>query len=508
MPIPQFLASHENSNSGATNPQLYIYRDIDRIPLGVTTSTEAANATYLTTTIPTNHVVRHKQYIYWLTPVNSSSECGIYRSSDLGETWEFALDTNAAGGVIGNEQSYIFNMMIDGTPTLCWFGADGNSAQYRFSMSTDGTTWTTNSVTASTIGSGSAGFILFHSFTPVGNYLYFTGNTGSVTLNTSIVRIDWTKAGSVTIAESQEITASHPVGDFCQFNGKLYHFRLDGTSSATTTNIFEVSGLAMTVAQTFTHTAAGSLSTNNYAQWAAFSDGTNMYLFHYANNADGWLVKQIDSGLTVTDITSSVIPTYLSTNTGGQESRVHVMVDPLSDPTTPDIYLYCFNQDVDYGNQRSITPWFVYKWNGPSSLLTLEGGVGSIFDLITWNKTTRGGSQGYFQLYLDDKTSPHVEIIGKATQTNAVKIQFQLFSSDSTRTVKVSGFFEEKSTADALHPAQATLSNPSHGSLVSNVIENLTTDNGATTYLVTWESGTDGIANKESYIFTLKVENQ
>ena len=96
----------------------------------------------------------------------------------------------------------------------------------------------------------------------------------------------------------------------------------------------------------------------------------------------------------------------------------------------------------------------------------------------------------------------------KATQSNgSVRIQFTIYGQLGTEVVDVNGYYIDRTSGDAYSTTQATLSNASHGTIISNEIQGLIAD-GGTIYQVTWEALTDGITEGEDYGFNLHVALQ
>jgi len=181
------------------------------------------------------------------------------------------------------------------------------------------------------------------------------------------------------------------------------------------------------------------------------------------------------------------------------------MVDTVTDPANPAIYIYHTNN----GSYSATTTqmWSIYQWNGNSSQITLQDTGGDVSDACPWNRFSQGTtvSQQNGSLVF----GPHVEITGTQTVLTgpgSIRFSFKLFSSTGSQIVTVRGFFG--TVNDEYAATAASLTNPSHGSMNGNINENLTADNGATTYEITWNSGTDGIAQQQAYKFVFNVRVQ
>jgi hypothetical protein len=111
---------------------------------------------------------------------------------------------------------------------------------------------------------------------------------------------------------------------------------------------------------------------------AGFSDGTLRYVFCYdiqANN--GFRVFQVDNALTVTDLTTTVLPAELQSIAGRGGTfpatplvntyRIRILHDSNTNPAAPEWHIY-----LAQGNVAG-TPWSVYKWNGNAAVIGNAG---------------------------------------------------------------------------------------------------------------------------------------
>jgi len=296
----------------------------------------------------------------------------------------------------------------------------------------------------------------------------------------------------------------------------LYHARFtSATAAATVTNIYEIDKSYATLVQTINHASGrpgGSAGNTNTMKWDMFTDGTNMYLFHALGDGSTGTVSnrisvfQLDSALTVTDITSTVISagSYLTTN-NGSNVVLRILVDQVTNPASPTYYLYCSNNTTNA--LLSAVPWVVFQWNGNAAPMTLVGTVGRVSDKVNFGAHRTQGAP-FFSRNSLAQISPHVEILARAIQANGtIFIQFSLFSQTGTQVLRVRGFFADLATQE-YSVSPATLINPSHGNINGAYVENLVGNNGATIYQVTWNAPTDGITNGDRYSFNFEVEVQ
>jgi hypothetical protein len=518
MTIPQFLTLSSFTNVLPGNAELFIstgqtYFNYATLSGGVGTIEDgnSSNQTY----VDGFRVVRFKNGFYVSCGSSTSGEGGIFRSLDNGATWTrvFRWVTALPNGFGASLNNGVFQHLhvinINGVPTLC-YNVDNTGGNAYYAKSTDGTTWTAATIVLpggfTTQGS--------QNDTIVGTTVYYTPSQAGAT--THIWYIDFSATGAGRLGLTTNLSASYGCGAFCYFNGKLYHARFtSGSASSTTTNLYEIDKSFATLVATITHPtghpSSNFSSPNDTVKWDMFTDGINMYLFHAitagsgASGAPLISVYQFDSALAVTDITATVLPTYFDSGSTNGNMILRILVDQVTNPASPQYFLFSC---TDAGNVYNIpTPWVVWKWNGNASLMTLEGSVGQVTDKINFGAHRSQGSPFFSQNSLG-QISPHVEILGRATQANGtIFIQFSLYSQTGAQTLKVRGFFADLATQEYSVSA-ATLLNPSHGTMNGAYIENLIGDNGATIYQVTWNAPTDGITSGDTYSFNLETQVQ
>jgi hypothetical protein len=233
---------------------------------------------------------------------------------------------------------------------------------------------------------------------------------------------------------------------------------------------------------------------------AMFVDGSNLYCFVYASTtAVGWRCYQVTSSFTVSDITSSVIPLAMTGSTGGGNSPTTSRAWPFIDHeasigASPAIFL---NYAV---NGVAGTPFTMYRWNGPASLMTIEDSGGDQSHAIGYMHGPDGGEYAW--------TSGEDTVLITATTpvSGGVRVSFQLFSATGTDMVSMRAWCSDAATE---YPTTAAIfSNPSVGTLTmaDTVNTGLTADNGTTTYQVTWVAGAGGNGFANGQRAKLKLE--
>lgn len=477
MGIPQFLAL--NNQTGT--PQLQYYRGGTVTPIG---TAFASAETLGVTTQPGQRVVHFYGNLYAFV------RGAVYISTDAGQIWTVSFTPPLIDAA--PQIKTIAVIMLNGTPTLCiGYKSTDSTISLRMSRTTDGVTWT-NSATFSSFAD--AGFVGFQSETIYGGQLY--------ALSPSVGRYLVMNFGTLTASVSGVIPGVGGLQelDFTIFNNILYAVV---PNTATNVAFYRIAGTSF-VAVTSFNFASGNLDTTN-GKNALFVDGTNMYaLVFSAGTALVWHLLQLTSALAITEITSTVLPSTMLANQTNA-SRCRVVVDTVTDPATPAIYIYHTADGTVAANAAQM--WSVYQWNGNAAQLTLQDTGGLVAHAIPWNTYSQGTtvSQQNGSLVF----GPHAEIVGTQTLASGVgsiRVSFKLFSTSGSQLVTVRGFFTD--VLGEYATSSATFTDPSAGNLNGNVIENLTANNGLTTYEVTWSSGSDGIAQQEAYKFVLNVRPQ
>jgi len=475
MGIPQFLAL--NNQTGT--PQLRYYRGGSVIPIGQSFGTAE---TFNADTQPSQRVVHFFGKLYAFV------RGAVYVSTNAGQNWTSTFVPPSIDAA--TQIKIIAVMLINGTPTLCIaYKSTDSTTALRLSRTTDGVSWTNSSTFYSFT---SASWVGFQGDTIFGSQLY--------SVSCSVANYLVMNFGTLTAAVSGALPASGGAQelDMTIFNNKLYML----VPGASTALFFELNGTSFVQVASFSFGV--SLDTTD-GKNTIFVDGTNMYaLVFLAGTTLSWRCLQITSALAITNITSTVVPAAMQSNQVAS-SRCRVMVDTVTDPANPAIYIYHTANGTIAANTSQM--WSVYQWNGNGALMTLQDTGGDVADACPWNRYSQGTtvSQQNGSLIF----GPHVEIVDTQTILSGpgtIRFSFKLYSSSGSQIVTVRGFFG--TSTDEYAVTTATLTDPSNGTMNGNINENLTADNGITTYFITWNSGTDGIAQQQSYKFVFNVRPQ
>jgi hypothetical protein len=381
-------------------------------------------------------------------------------------------------------------MQVAGVPTMVVVYASAIGTEWRIATSIDGTTWNTSAVITGAFHNNTerpiikpivVGQLLWFFTANNTNLLYYMGV--NPTLNT-ITTILAAGVGGCVSNFSGFLLPTHLI-----WNGVHYavSHSTDNTGKHT---LYSFDGATFTVVTDLNLTSVlGGNNTNRDTRYAAFTDGTDLYCIMMGRFTGagflGWYCWRVEPNLTVTDVTVAVMPTSLSpyvTPAKDQDGGWGVLVDQEANPGgVPEIYLYY------RANGTATTPWAVYKWNGNATLMgnggaaTGVGGDGShsmAFDQL--------GSGKVF--YSEDQLDVSIELIEQALGGQTVS--FRLYSATGTETVDVDFFYNDES--EAANTGPASILNASAGAIVSDVIEGLTADNGATLYTVLWDTTPTG----------------
>ena len=315
---------------------------------------------------------------------------------------------------------------------------------------------------------------------------------------------------------------------WCVFNDGVYMARPDARASSTTVNIYRListglgtsttEGNGSQIVATITHTA-GDVANNNI-KWDMFTDGTNMYLFHFHNNSEGWLCHQIDSSFVVTDLTSTVLPEYLTyvndtTVTSATTSGVvRVLIDQVTNPTSPRYFIYANTNTTSIssaGIPSNSVPWRIYQWQGNASEMAYIDQGGGVLHAFNFGATKTSDQGPWFAERFFNVVSPNITIVDRDyLPSGQIRIYYQVRYTSShpanlfnVRTIRVIGLY---GTDGDLATSQATLTNTSAGTLVGNAATGISINSGI--YFVDWDRAADGITENTKYSFRLAVSNE
>lgn len=399
----------------------------------------------------------------------------IYRTTDGGLSWS-SVHTLSLASLISNNMKTFGIIDNGGVPYLVCFYLTTTLTQWRAASSPDGTTWTAHGpfTTAST-GTGVAiSSEMIHN----GVMYVLRTNTGTASVPEIIFyNFAANAGGSFSVPITGILNWS---GVFTVYRNTLYMFgRAGGTGFAT---LYDLSTGTPVVAATTS--AVVLTSPGAGGRWAeGFTDpGTgDLIVIYWATAALGWKVFRFSPALAPTEITGTVLPVGLTGTTSGgnspSNSRIRTFVDQEANPgADASVYLY-YAADAVPG-----TGMVMYRWNGVSSLMTVEDTGGDTSDALSVNSDMDGGQYSFSNGEKTLQPSGWVSVVG------GVRFTFKLFSDSGTDPVKVRAYVRRSAT-ESRTKTPVELTNSSHGTLsgagAGNFNQGLTADNGVTTYQVT-----------------------
>ena len=312
---------------------------------------------------------------------------GIYKkddptTDDITDTWTIAL-TFTAPETAQARTSGLHVVHINDSPWLVCVKARTADTSWGWAKF-DGTTWTQDAA-----GTTGPDFDSIHDVCVYRNVLYMIGNNVAVP-----DAMSYDPATNTFVNLVEPFASSRGNVEMCVYNDRLLCVYL--TASPAVVHLAEFTGGAwVDIPGSAGHTAP----TAGYASAASalFTDGTDLYAMVPATD-DGWRCLKWDSDLgTPTNISATVLPaSLLGAADGGQygqgaptypieDGRFIACVDQETDPTTADIQLF---QSIDC--KTAGTPWTLWKWNGPSTLITVVDVGGNVFHAIPSGLTAGG----------------------------------------------------------------------------------------------------------------------
>lgn len=330
------------------NPGMKLFRVS---PLGQTLIHDF-NANYTTgsfydaNTFLPNYAVQFGKYIYNLLPDT------LYRYDTIsGTNTAFRAATGFVFQNIYEHSGGIF-LSFDGTEWYLTFIYVNNTNQwraerYRFSNRT----WTT---------SGAFGNV-GDNIQP--QFKYFFNNSVFWFCNGLCHRFDTLSQAYSTVGG---FTGDHRATSMAMHNNNIY---LASTTTTTTVVIYIFVGGAWNIVQTVSGLTSASTASPN----RLFSDGTNMYLLVYTNQASvGWRCFQIDgSSPTPPEVSTSVLPSFLRQSGLTTSVFKGFHVDSHTNPASPEIWL---TYTAAWNTAGSSLAW--YRWMGPATQMQYGGDAG------------------------------------------------------------------------------------------------------------------------------------
>jgi hypothetical protein len=472
MAIPNIYCPHYR---GTGVPQ--IYELVNGISLNQIGSDLAGTLeTFFNEDSMTNHIIefKGKRYYWHRTEIKEENEGGA-------GTWGVA---HTVGSPSNEIKSGLYTCLRNGVLNLIGLASAGGgfTAAVRF----DGTTWTNISLaTGSPIRAGAA--IVFNNklYWAVWNTIYVYDPVVD-----SIATVSGTGGSFATVCK-----------DFAIVNGNLF---VAGYNNSSSSGALQEAKLWMLEDTGFTlkHSFTGlnnDFSGSVHGRPLLFTHDNSGLVF-ICTGEDGvggslgdqayHIQKPGTGSQVVTDITTSVIPSQF--RVGGAEvvagSRYYLFTDTQNSasPTSPDFYIWRLASSTS-GN------YGFYTWQGIASELSYQG-IGPSYQFQV--PDVKGGGQERISAGANatstNKVYAEMETPVISSTQGAMDVSFRVYGTDTGLDGRV--YF---SPVDETPSTQATIIAVSGGStsVASNVISNITADDGATLYTFTWTANTDGVTN-------------
>lgn len=298
-------------------------------------------------------------------------------TNDIADTWTIDVAFTTPE-VIDPRSSGLHVVYLDGVPNLIavkgYAATDTSWGWVKF----DGTTWTEDSGAYVLSTAGDLDSVL--AVIVYRDVIHMIGVNGT---NVNAITFD---PGSNTFAAVANPFTTLTNMEMCVYNDRLLCVYLPASRIV---RLCEYSGGEwVDLPGSAGHTAAPAASGYVEGAFALFTDGTDLYAM-VPSTDDGWRCLKWGSALgTPTNISATVLPTtLLSSGDSGsysgsiEHARFTACYDQETDPAVADIWLFQSRQDIN-DRPLSTTLLELWKWNGPSTLITSSGTGGDVFHSI------------------------------------------------------------------------------------------------------------------------------
>ena len=408
-------------------------------------------------------------------------EAVIYRSTDGGSNWSSVLsDADLGSGVV---KSGLYVVEPAGTTELVILTRAG-SGSYAIFTSPDGSTWTKHGPYGSLTDQSMA----LQAGTIWRDRLFCAAGKGSSGRSYCVDLVQRT----LTQATLTGLTSNFCDVALCVFNDRLFGLWHKSGSTAT---LYEYQ-LASNVWVEKTTLGSGLDDGDEDRKSCLFVQGAHMYAVFCRGSGDPivyeWKAYQIDASLSTSDVSDVLDPVDVHAGTSpGAGARVAVIADGPAGGggNPPEIDLY-FAPDAFVGDMTTPTARavVVFRWNGPSTDLTeLDNGSAAA---AAWPFGVQYSGNVFWS-----SGNRVVEQVSSAPADEGVRKSFKLYSPNgSPDYVDLECFYgtsrDEYACGSAGANDNAVLADPSAGSLSGQTVQNLdASDNGSTTFEVTWVFG-------------------
>jgi hypothetical protein len=300
---------------------------------------------------------------------------------------------------------------------------------------------------------------------------------------------------TITNISTGSLAKASYTSNFCSYKGRLLQVcYLTGTQFS----IYEIApnNMVQRIANIGTSLGVTPNATGQDALAACWADGDYMYVIIHTSAGPAFGRVSVDDvgNWTITNITSTVCP-YVLQNRAFMTATPHwyVISDVHDDLSPPTIYLAV----SDAANNIWIdTLLDVWKWNGPSTRMTLVSNCALNSNYLCWGDNTGGGHRSF------TPGRPDVDIVSveDAGSAGDVRVYYRvleswLYPSGTPCNVKFLVSPNKHQIPDTVAILRPTTASPD-GTVNNNIIGGLTTGSGVLRSVI-WRAGIQGATSTQ-----------
>lgn len=421
-----------------------------------------------------NQIIQFQGNLYAVT------QDGVYRKDDPttmtgGWTSQISFTTPATGNTACGTGIHVAE--VNGVNNLITVFRDASDTDGARWAKFDGTTWTQ----ASTPQDQGSTWIQTYDSIVFRNVLHVAASGGSIPHFYTYNPV------TDTISQVSGSFNNNAYASFCVFQNRLF---LCAASAQNMNSIYEYTG---TWVRDTDLDVSIKFDTYDQGTVALYTDGTYMYRL-CAAPTDGWRCYQIDGNFDQTDISATVLPSFLrATADGGSWSsgsidthRFSAVYDTDTTPGSLSIYLY------NTVNGTAGTGFTVYQWNGNGSMITNIDGGGDVEHAIP-----KGYSNNGERIWTAGERD--IKITARAAVSGGEQISFIAYGGGTGLNMKLWYALDGEPVLQ-----EATLTTPVTGGSATfnagmNRVEGIAAD-GTTEYTIVWDAPTDSILQAQRVI--------